>query len=288
MVKRSYLGFILVILATLSYAISSILLKAVESELSHGLVVFYRFFFALLLLLPAFCIRKSVSLKTKNLKLMLLRGTTGFLMIFCWTYALKFLPTANVILLSDTAPLFVPLILFFLWKQKITFSQGLSITIGFLGVLFILHPGEQLWVSFPALIGLCSGLLLAIGLVVIKQLSHSEPSIRIVTYFYIIGVLYSIVFFKLHIENITFHDYLFLIGIAISTTCYQILITKSLCYLSSSVVSPLLYLAVVFGCIGDYLFWHITPERLTFIGFVLIIVSALLNMYYHNKSIANN
>ncbi|MCP4474604.1 MAG: DMT family transporter [Gammaproteobacteria bacterium] len=174
MVKHTYLGFSLVILATLSYAVANILLKVVESELSHGLVVFYRFFFALLLLLPTFYLKKNVSLKTQKLKLMLLRGTTGFLMILCWTYALKFLPTATVILLTNTSPLFVPIILFLLWKEKITFFQGAIIGIGFFGVLFILHPNYHAWFSFPALVGLCSGLLLAVGLVTMRQLSYTE------------------------------------------------------------------------------------------------------------------
>lgn len=160
----------------------------------HGLVVFYRFFFALLLLLPLFYLNKSATLKTSNMKLMLLRGASGFLTTVCWLYALKYLPTTNVILLSDTAPIFVPLIAFEIWRQRISYQQALLIMIVFVGVIFVLHPNHQSLFSFPALIGLCSGFLLAISLMIMRQLGRTEPSPRIVLYFYAAGVIYSVLF----------------------------------------------------------------------------------------------
>lgn len=277
--KSRNMGFLLMLLATLDYAIMNGLLKEAETTLSDGTVLFYRFLFSLLILLPIILFKKSVSIKPKNIKLLLLRGMSGFVTTLCLVYALRSLPSATVILLSDTAPLFVPLILFLIYKNKITVLQVASICIGFTGVLFILHPGAHSLGSLSSLIGLCSGFLLAIGVVLMRRLSKTDSSISITAYYCLVSAICSIVFFKVRIHGFTTDDYLLFVGIGLAATIYQVSIAKALAYLPASTVSPLLYMAVVFGSVGDYVFWHVTPEWFTFVGFALILMSAGFNFY---------
>ncbi|PHQ80590.1 MAG: hypothetical protein COB66_04465 [Coxiella sp. (in: Bacteria)] len=90
--------------------------------------------------------------------------------------------------------------------------------------------------------------------------------------------------FKLHLSVLTRQEYFLLIGAAISATLYQLYMAKSLRHLSPSTVSPLLYLAVLFGCIADYFVWHIVPHWFTFVGFVLIFMSTLFSVLKLQKA----
>ncbi|PHQ80588.1 MAG: hypothetical protein COB66_04450 [Coxiella sp. (in: Bacteria)] len=72
-------------------------------------------------------------------------------------------------------------------------------------------------------------------------------------------------------------------GAGISATRYQLTMAKSLRYLPPPTVSPLLYLTVLFGCTADYFVRGVIPHWFTFVGFVLIVMSALPSVLRSQK-----
>ena len=70
------------------------------------------------------------------------------------------MPLMNTVLLSNSAPLFIPLIAWLWLREKISASTAISLVVGFVGVLLILKPGASLPRNPAALLATAAGLFL--------------------------------------------------------------------------------------------------------------------------------
>ena len=112
------------------------------------ITAFYRLFFSIFLLLPFFIPRAKLNHATiSNAAFFpLLAGVFTALDLALWTSALSYTTAANATLLGNTAPLWVALGTWLIFKQKLSreFWRGLAITLAgaalILGTDFILHP----------------------------------------------------------------------------------------------------------------------------------------------------
>lgn len=109
---------------------------------------FYRMFFSIFMLLPFVLPHASgnASIKSRNVIFPLLAGVFTALDLALWTTALFYTTAANATLLGNTAPLWVALGAWLIFKQKLSniFWRGLAVTLAgavlIVGTDFILHP----------------------------------------------------------------------------------------------------------------------------------------------------
>ena len=108
----------------------------------------YRMFFSIFLLLPFFIQRANVNPATKTRVIIfpLMAGVFTALDLALWNTSLSFTTAANATLLGNTAPLWVALGTWLIFKKQLSLSfwHGLAITLLgaalILGTDFILHP----------------------------------------------------------------------------------------------------------------------------------------------------
>jgi drug/metabolite transporter (DMT)-like permease len=108
----------------------------------------YRMFFSIFLLFPFFIHRTNVNPATKTRVIIfpLLAGVFTALDLALWNTSLSYTTAANATLLGNTAPLWVALGTWLIFKQRLSppFWQGLAITLFgaalILGTDFLLHP----------------------------------------------------------------------------------------------------------------------------------------------------
>ena len=109
---------------------------------------FYRMFFSVFLLLPFFVKRTQINPATKTRAIIfpIFAGIFTAFDLTLWTSSLSYTTAANATLLGNTAPLWVALGTWLIFKQKLTsrFWSGLGITLAgaalIMGTDFILHP----------------------------------------------------------------------------------------------------------------------------------------------------
>jgi drug/metabolite transporter (DMT)-like permease len=109
---------------------------------------FYRIFFSIFLLLPFFIprIRNNPSVATRSIAFPLLAGVFTACDLALWTSSLSYTTASNATLLGNTAPLWVALGTWLIFKQKLSreFWRGLGLTLAgaavIMGTDFILHP----------------------------------------------------------------------------------------------------------------------------------------------------
>lgn len=146
-------GVFFVFLASASYALMGVLVKLGGTQLNDAQLVFMRNFTCLVLLLPFLFFPQRKPLATSVWPTHLLRATAGILNMYCFFYSIRFILLSDAMVLNNTMPLFVPLVLWVWKKRKIFLGLIPGLIIGFLGVLLILQPTKGIFqpASFLAL-----------------------------------------------------------------------------------------------------------------------------------------
>ena len=241
-------------------------------------IVFIQYAICLLVILPWFIKRPLHGLRTKRLKAHLIRGIGGWLCFYSYYAALDQVPLVDATLLRNTAPLFVPIIALFWLSEKITLLRWTPILLGFIGVLFILRPGSN-GIGIGHLIGLISGLTLAISMVGTRTLSKTDSGKSIMFYYFAISFLLSLPLAIYHWQPIPLWAWPYLIFIGVSIFITMWLYTKAFSYAKASVVSPINYFSVVISGFLGWIIWADIPTNTAIIGALFVISAAALSFY---------
>ena len=118
------------------------------AEAPGPVTAFYRMFFSVFMLAPFVLPNASQNLvfRSRNITFPLLAGMFTALDLALWTTALSYTTAANATLLGNTAPLWVALGTWLIFKQRLSniFWRGLAVTLTgavlIMGTDFILHP----------------------------------------------------------------------------------------------------------------------------------------------------
>ena len=133
-------------------------------------IVFYRSLFASLFF--AFFVRKSLAVPKVALLVSVFAYTAA---ISAFVSANKMTTAANAIALQYTAPMFVFLIVHFLFGEKITGTSWLSLVLGMLGIGVIGAGSAGQPDAAGVMIALLSGLLFSIYMVSLRFLKEFNP-----------------------------------------------------------------------------------------------------------------
>lgn len=228
------------------------------------------------LALTPFILKKGISyLKSEHYSLLIGRAVLGTLASFCYTVAIHYIPIVNGTLLFNTAPIFIPLIAMLFLKSKIDRSTWLAVLIGFIGIIVIIKPTEEIFTQTGNLIGLMSGILLAIAYLLMKMLTLTDPGIRIIFYYLGIGTLIQI-------------PLIFFSGLPTTQSCYyamlaglfllgaQLALVTGYKYAQASKIGIYQYTSVVFVGLFDWLIWGAVPTVSEWIGVILVSLAGII------------
>ncbi len=279
--NRSYLGISLAVLSMLFFSVTYAFFKACSPYIPNTQIIFIQSVCSWLLITP-FVLRGGASrLKTERFWLIAARTVFGLLGMLCITGALVTTNLAEVVLLNNTAPLFVPLIIWLWHKTKISRFLGFSILIGFAGVFIILRPGFEA-VQTGMLLAILSGVFSALLLVVARQIA-SEPFMRILFYYYLLWFLLLSPFAFFSWLPMTPLLWSLLIGSAFSSIAGQLTFTAALRFAPSQEVAPLIYTSVIFSAIIGWLIWNEKMDLISVLGMVVICVGGILTLVAARK-----
>ncbi len=256
-----------------------------------GQVLFFRGFFGLLLY---FLIMPKNRIKnfyyTKRAGLHFLRSFFGLIALLAIFIALRNLPLATVVSISFAAPIFTTIFSIFMLNEKVGFYRWLAVLIGFVGIIVITEPGYQslnIYYVYPIIF--CLGL--SYVAILIRKLSVTEPV-------WLISLNFSAAITLVSLFTIPFgwimpdmNDLLLLCMLGLLGGAANLWLSQSFKLSEVSLVSPLKYLALVFGIIFGYLIWDEIPTIKTLLGALLVVTSSLIILrreIYHKEKIPSN
>lgn len=274
-------GVSLALLAGFLGACGSAIVKHLSGSVNTETIVLFQFAVCFACLLPWLLRHGPSVLKTQKLGMHIIRGVSGCLAFYAMFLSLKHIPLVDAALLRNTAPLFVPLVLFAWVKIRIPKLRWLPLFIGFIGVLVVLRPSQQA-ISGWHIIGLLSGLGLAVSMVSTRFLSKDEPESRILFYYFLISLLFVIPLYAFNYQPVAISSLPWLIGLGLIMYFGLMLYTRSFQYGKASVLAPTSYFGIVFAGLLDWVIWHQLPDIWSIIGIVLISLGGVIMLTLGN------
>jgi len=263
-------------MAICSFSLMDLIVKWSENY-PIGQVLFFRGFFGILPII--FLIPKEKYLdfyKTNRPFLHFKRCIAGLIAIVAIFIALRELPLATVVSISFAAPIFTTILSIFFLNEKVGFYRWLAVLVGFIGIIVISEPGYSslnLYYIYPIIF--CLGL--SYVAIAIRQLSSTEPVWLIGLYFsfsIMIISFFSLIKQEWILPNL--RDLFLLSMVGILGGLANLWLTQSYKFSEVTLVTPLKYLALVFGIIFGYIFWGEVPTIKTLIGSSLVIISSII------------
>lgn len=255
------------------------LAKLGSTDFSSIELVFYRSIIGFLIICVVVGI-KRLPISTLYWKNHCWRGLSGLSSLLMFFYCITKLPLATAVTLSYTSPLFLTLFTTIMLKEHFHWQLAVAVTIGFAGVILLLHPSlqEDQWIG--GLIGLASGFLAAVAYLNIKFLGNlGEPDWRVVFYFTLISTIITSIWMMFDtFHPITPFNFLLLMGIGVTATLAQLALTRAYHRGKVLVVGALAYSTVLFACVWGILIWDEALSLLSLIGIGCIVAGGLLSM----------
>jgi drug/metabolite transporter (DMT)-like permease len=199
--------------------------------------------------------------------------------------AVRKMPLVDAVLLSNSAPLFIPLVAWIWLKEKIGGIVWISLSVGFAGVILILRPSLALLSNPAALLAISAALFSAFALVSVNQLSNTEPAQRILFYYFLFSSAAAAPFAVWKWKTPTAHDWLLLGGIGVTMALSQLLIIFAYKQASAERIAPFNYTVVIFSGVIGWVVWNNRPGLLALAGVLLVTVGGVLSTMFggHNS-----
>jgi drug/metabolite transporter (DMT)-like permease len=265
------------LLAAFLFSLMALCAKwAHEQSSNNAMVVFFRNSVSLLILTPLLLRNGVAAFKTERLGGHLWRAGFGLLGMYTLFYATAHLRLAEALLLNNAAPLFIPWLAWWLLKEKPSVWILPASVLGLVGMVLVLKP-SPLGLSFDALIGAASGVFAAAAMVSLRRITNTEPPLRVVFYFALIGCGVSSLPLFVWWQTPSLWALLFLVLTGVFATFGQLALTKAYAQAPAAQVSILGYSAVLFTGGLDYLFWAKVPDRWSVVGAVLVVLACGLS-----------
>ncbi len=205
----------------------------------------------------------------------LLRGVLGMAMIGCFVYALRTLSLSTAYTIYFVAPLLVAALSVPLLGEYVGPRRWVAIGIGLVGVLVVLRPGVDGFISFPGLMVLLAATAYAIAAVTVSLLTRTDTPQSMVVWFLLIMAVGAGLLAWPQWQPLQWKHAALIAGMGLAGALGQIALTRAFQLGQASMIAPLEYTGLVWVIGWDVLLWQKLPDRWTWIGASIIVASGL-------------
>ncbi|MAG66697.1 MAG: EamA family transporter [Pseudomonas sp.] len=277
-------GILLVVLATLLFASHDALAKYLSGFYPVILVVWVRYVVHSLLMAGIFLPRAGLRmLRTRRPGLQLLRAICLLGTSLLFVSSLQFIPLAAATAVNFLAPVLVTALSVPLLGERVSMGQWVAVSLGFFGVLVIVHPGGELFT--PAiLLPLGSALCFALYQLLTRKLSEFDgPS----TSNLLAGLFATVVLstlMPLFWQPLALQHLPLLLALGVLGMLAHLLLTQSFRHAPPALLAPFGYCQIIFaGALGLLLF-DSRPDRSVLLGTALICLGGLAAAWLQRRA----
>ncbi len=260
--------------AALCFSVMNVLVRLAADELEPMLIAFFRNFFALLLMLPWLARAGLGGLRTKRIKLHLVRAFFALLTMVTWFSALAFLPLGEAVALNFTVPLFATAGAAIFLGEAVRARRWSATAVGFLGVLIVLRPGfAELTpaMALPILAAVC----MASASLVVKSLSRTDRASTIVLYMHLFLTPLSLIPALFVWQWPSWEILIYLVGLGGAGALAHLFLTLALAKADASAIMPYDYARLPFVAVLAFFTFGEVPDIWTWVGAAVIAGSSI-------------
>jgi len=291
-VDRNVLAYLALGAGILSLSFSAMFVRWANAP--GPVTAFYRLFFSIIFLLPLIAprLKANSSLKSRSIVFPLLAGVFTACDLGLWTASLSYTTASNATLLGNTAPLWVALGTWLIFKERLTpaFWRGLTLTL--LGAALILSTDFLLHPRFGTgdAMAVCTGIFYGgYFLFTEKSRRHFDP----ISHIWLVGLGASISLFFVNIAlryPVTGYSVqtwlVFLATAIVSQLIGYMSLAYALGYLPASVVAPTVILQPIVTTLLAIPLLAEVPGIWQGVGGVIALAGIfLVNQSHHRKQV---
>ena len=265
-------AFIYKSLSVLFFVLMSVCIKATGDHIPLFQVVFFRNFFALL---PLFLVIYFYKLEIKsinNMKMHITRAILGISAMSLFFISLRYVHLVEMQTISFSSVFFISILSVIFLGEKIGYRRIIAIIFGFIGVVIILEPNQNIFLNYSFL-PLIASLFLSFAVIALKKLLKTNNNILSVWVFTMMCTLISLCFYNeswIWPNNL---DLLFMIASGVLGFIAQICVTKSFQLADASLLAPLDFSSVIWSFFFGYLFFNEILTSNILIGGTIVLLS---------------
>ena len=249
--------------------------KYLSSDLPVLQITWARYFFTVAFTLPImfFFFRKNL-VWTDKPKLQLIRGLILLTANVCFFYSISIISLAKALTLAFIAPLIVTAFSPIFLGEKVGFRRWSAVITGFIGSMVVIRPGF-VEINLASLAALGTGVMYGFYLIITRKLSSSDNPLLTLLLTGVVGaIIISFVMPFVWIKP-TLNQWSMMAAIGIFACVGHLFIILSLKYADASKLAPFSYFEIVTNIIIGYYFFSDFPDKWTFLGLFIIILSGI-------------
>lgn len=267
-------AILLVLSAALLFSGVGACIKALEGGVPLAMVVLFRSFFALPVMIPILLANGGLrALRTTQPGWHALRTGFGLVGMAGAFHGYATLPLATVTALGFTMPLFLTLLSIPLLGERVGMRRFAAVLAGFVGVLAILRPGMDgpgTWFDHGFV--LLAALSWALAMITIRRMGGTgEPGAAIVLWF-AIGASTVAMLFALPVwiwPSAT--QWLLLVGAGLTAGIAQLFMTEAYRRGDTTIIAPFEYSAIIWTGILGVVIWSEAPDIFDALGIMILV-----------------
>jgi drug/metabolite transporter (DMT)-like permease len=259
-------------------------IKSLSARHPVPLLVWARWGFQVLAMLLWLAPKMGVGmLRTRHLRMQLLRGVLLVGSSLFFMTALSHLPLADATALNYTTPTIVIILAIVFLGERLTPARLAFVVAGLAGMLMIVQPGAEIFKG-TSLFALGSAGCYALYQITTRMVADDDPRVSL---FYpaLIGTLLMTFvwpWFGSRID-VAWTDVAWLAGIGVLGTIGHFLLILAFQRAPASALTPFTYIQVVFATLIGWLVYDDFPDALTLAGMALIAGSGLLLTWHERR-----
>ncbi len=249
--------------------------KYLSSDLPVLQITWARYFFTVAFTLPImfFFFRKNL-VWTDKPRLQLIRGLILLTANVCFFYSISIISLAKALTLAFIAPLIVTAFSPIFLGEKVGFRRWSAVIIGFIGSMVVIRPGF-VEINLASLAALGTGVMYGFYLIITRKLSSSDNPLLTLLLTGVVGaIIISFVMPFVWIQP-TLNQWSMMAAVGIFACIGHLFIILSLKYADASKLAPFSYFEIVTNIIIGYYFFSDFPDKWTFLGLFIIILSGI-------------
>jgi drug/metabolite transporter (DMT)-like permease len=266
-------GIALGVLAYGVFSVHDAMIKLLVADIPVWQVLFFRSATILIICLLAGRRALLERAAASPLKVPLaLRGVINLVAWLCYYSAARALPLAQLLTLYFAAPLMITVMARQILKERITRGRWISVTIGFVGVLFASDPfGVR--ASYPTLLVLIAAALWGYGIILMRQIARQEPTLLQMLSINTVFVIATGTACLFDWQPLTQLQIAMLLGVGLIGGLAQFLVFEAARLIQASVMATVEYSALPWAFLLGYWIWSDIPRVAVFAGAALIVLA---------------
>ena len=267
--------------------------KLASAEVPIGQIILSRFVLQGFVLLPVAIILSLAHRPTfKELQMHFLRATLILIGTGSFVSAIKYMPLADAMAIFFVEPFMVTLLGGFVLGETVGYRRLIACLIGFFGALFIIKPSFSLF-GMVAFLPLLTAFSFTFYIFITRKMAQNMHPVTLQAYTALAAVIILLpIIIWANGTNIELLDPItpslkaifLLLGVGIAAIIAHLFITFALSMAPATIIAPLQYFEIVTATLFGYLFFSDFPDKWTFLGVFIIILSGVYVILREHKA----